>query len=319
MLAKGPVGVVLTTIPLALAVVLHVRAGKRLSMPLVGGLLMACLIAIPWYVLAELQTPGFLKYFVFGEHIQRFLTPQWSGDLYGHPHLQSRGMIWAFMTLSLLPWSGVAAAVLVYRRAHVSDMLREAPRWFWVALAWGLAPALVFTFARNIMWAYVLPGLPGMAMAITYILWRLWLVRLGATSAEPAPLRRLQQLAICVPFLFVCIGVPSLRILDGSRSQKELVAFFLQSASGSEANLIYFRKSVPYSARFYSAGKALAASFDQRSDFLSVHIADSNCDYYAVKKNNFARLPSDFKMALVAVSFFGEYVLYADKALAGKT
>jgi len=281
--------------------------------------LTACLIAIPWYVLAEWQTPGFLKYFFFGEHIQRFLTPQWSGDLYGHPHLQPRGMIWAFLTISLLPWSGVVAAVLVYRRTHVRDMLREAPCWFWVALVWGLAPALVFTFARNIMWPYVLPGLPGMAIAITYILRRLWLVRRGAASAETAPVQRLQRLAICVPLLFVCIAVPALRIIDGNRSQKELVAFFLQSASGSKSSLIYVREDVPYSARFYSSGRALAASCAHRRDFLSAHIADKDRDYYAVKKNNFARLPSDFRMALVPVSSFGEYVLYADTAAAVKT
>ena len=33
------------------------------------------LLAAPWYVLAEIRTPGFLEYFVIGEHWNRFAVP----------------------------------------------------------------------------------------------------------------------------------------------------------------------------------------------------------------------------------------------------
>ena len=60
---------------------------------------------LPWYLLAERKTPGFLDYFLVGEHWRRFTVPGWDGDRYGNAHLEPRGMIWAFLLQACLPWS----------------------------------------------------------------------------------------------------------------------------------------------------------------------------------------------------------------------
>ena len=60
---------------------------------------------LPWYGLAELRTPGFLEYFLVGEHWHRFTVPGWDGDRYGHAHVFARGTIWLFAALAALPWS----------------------------------------------------------------------------------------------------------------------------------------------------------------------------------------------------------------------
>jgi hypothetical protein len=57
----------------------------------------------PRYVLAELRTPGFLQYFLMGEHWHRFVTPGWTGDLSGKAHAFPRGSIWPFAIAACLP------------------------------------------------------------------------------------------------------------------------------------------------------------------------------------------------------------------------
>jgi 4-amino-4-deoxy-L-arabinose transferase-like glycosyltransferase len=52
-------------------------------LPWVTGTVLTLLLVVPWYALTEYRTPGFLHYFIIGEHIQRFLVPHWPGDLYG--------------------------------------------------------------------------------------------------------------------------------------------------------------------------------------------------------------------------------------------
>ena len=48
---------------------------------------MTLLMALPWYWLMEINSPGFIDYFLLGEHFLRFIDPSWSGDKYGFPKL----------------------------------------------------------------------------------------------------------------------------------------------------------------------------------------------------------------------------------------
>ncbi len=44
------------------------------------------LLALPWYWIAELRTPGFLEYFLVGEHWHRYITRAGQATGYGNPH-----------------------------------------------------------------------------------------------------------------------------------------------------------------------------------------------------------------------------------------
>jgi len=88
LLAKGPVAVVLTALPIGLWTLLQRRwleVWQRL--PWLGGLTLTICLSVPWYALAEHKTPGFLDYFLVGEHWKRFTVPGWKGDLYGNAHV----------------------------------------------------------------------------------------------------------------------------------------------------------------------------------------------------------------------------------------
>src|SRR3546814_706681 len=84
LLAKGRVAIVLTGMPIFCWALWQkdLKASLR-CLPWVGGILLMLAIALPWYLLAEHRTPGFLRYFIVGENIERFINPGWAGDKFG--------------------------------------------------------------------------------------------------------------------------------------------------------------------------------------------------------------------------------------------
>lgn len=75
------------------------------SLPWIKGALLMLALSLPWYLLAERQTPGFLHYFIVGEHFQRFTVKGWQGDLYGSGHASPLGTIWLYGLTMFLPWT----------------------------------------------------------------------------------------------------------------------------------------------------------------------------------------------------------------------
>src|SRR5690606_21406355 len=87
LLAKGPLALVLIG-GASLAWALWAPEGRKAlkAQPWSAGLALMLAISLPWYVAAELKTPGFLRYFLVGEHFLRFVDAGWTGDRYGTAH-----------------------------------------------------------------------------------------------------------------------------------------------------------------------------------------------------------------------------------------
>ncbi len=253
LLAKGPVATVVTALALglwALCTGSWLKTWQRL--PWLRGTLLTAVLALPWYLLAEHRTPGFLQYFIVGEHIQRFLVSGWTGDLYGQGHAELRGLIWLFGAGGFLPWTLVTALALgllwMSRRAQNGEgtvTLTAAPPVFrsqeWPYLvAWTVAPLVFFTAARNILEAYVLPGLPAFAL--------LTVVLVFAAAKQSPWLSRVWLLGLVAPVLWV--GWLTLSDQPEQRSQRALLRRWPENTP-----LVYFYVR-PLSANFYSKGQA---------------------------------------------------------------
>ncbi len=118
-------------------------------------------IVLAWYIPAEIYYPGFLKYFIVGEHFQRFLEPGWKGDMYGMAHRQAIGMIWLYWAVSIAVWLPIFIYGIVKDKPLINSKLDSQTKWLW---AWILAPLLFFTLSRNIIWTYTLTALPAFAL-----------------------------------------------------------------------------------------------------------------------------------------------------------
>ncbi|MBI5014003.1 MAG: glycosyltransferase family 39 protein [Deltaproteobacteria bacterium] len=164
-LAKGPIALVLVGLALVVWLTLVRRWRLAVELPWVGGIAVFLAVAAPWYALAERATPGFLQYFLVNEHVLRYVSHNY-GDLYGSGRAQPYGASWVMLAGAFLPWTvlAVAALVRVFRGRRLGETLRAEP-WLAFALVWGLTPAFFFTFARQMLLTYLLPGLPGLAVA----------------------------------------------------------------------------------------------------------------------------------------------------------
>ncbi|MEX0970937.1 MAG: glycosyltransferase family 39 protein, partial [Paracoccaceae bacterium] len=174
MLAKGPTAVVLTGIPLFLWLLLGNRWALLLRLPWLTGLALLLVLTVPWYVAAEMKTPGFLRYFIIGEHYERFVVPGWEGDLYGSGHARPKGLIWAYGLAFFLPWTLFAMALLAkpMRMVRAARALGNGAGMY--LLLWALSPMILFTPAANILPSYVLPAIPAGAILVVLLGCAVW-------------------------------------------------------------------------------------------------------------------------------------------------
>ncbi|GEM79143.1 ArnT family glycosyltransferase [Vibrio superstes] len=244
MLAKGPLILVLFGIAVLPWLILQhglIGAIKELSarFPLVGGTALLFALSLPWYLLAEQATPGFLEYFIVGEHFSRFVVSGWEGDLYGSAHDEVRGAIWWFWLYSAAPWSVVLPLLFCWKQKKgLKHLLKQSPL-FSFLLFWLISPMLLFTFAGNILPAYVLPGIPALAGLIAILLDdidrdALW-VKLTAGV---------------VPVLLVAAAMVLQQGIGDERSDKVLLAKTTPKVT------TYYVGKRPFSGQFYSAGQA---------------------------------------------------------------
>jgi 4-amino-4-deoxy-L-arabinose transferase-like glycosyltransferase len=315
LLAKGPIGVVLTFIPIGIWVLC--KSGWRVlwsRIPWIKGLLFTAALTLPWYLAAEARTPGFLNYFFIGEHWKRFTQTSWSGDLNGFVHNQPRGMIWLFWLMAAFPWSFVFLVFWIWtfiKRHQFLSFFHKADEWTIYLLLWAISPMLFFTLSGNILWTYVLPGLPAFSLLLGQ---GCFPISPPYTGEDPddhrwAVARPIAGLLTPVVFgLFILVW----SMIPAKYSQKYLIYRYLVSRPNTESQLIYLYDR-PYSAEFYSSGNALKATdLAQIDAFFSNNVQD----FIAVKREDLVGLLENFhkkfNKKLVNLGTYDNFILLCE-------
>jgi 4-amino-4-deoxy-L-arabinose transferase-like glycosyltransferase len=160
MLAKGPVAPFLA----ALIIVLFALAAHESKLVLktlwLPGILLFCVIALPWYIAVQVRNPEFFHDFILEHNFARFTT-----NLYHHPE-----PFWYYapvILLALVPWTVFVIAALVRPvRVWWSERKLVAPepdfefQFGLFALIWLIVPAVFFSFSRSKLPGYILPAVP---------------------------------------------------------------------------------------------------------------------------------------------------------------
>ena len=157
MLAKGPVAPFLAAVVAVLfALLVHESRliVRTLSLP---GILLFCVIGLPWYIAVQLRNPQFFHEFILEHNLARFST-----NLYHHPE-----PFWYYIpviVLAIIPWSVIALVAFAQsvrvwwaERAGQSDSDLQ----FRVFLClWLVVPVLFFSISRSKLPGYILPAVP---------------------------------------------------------------------------------------------------------------------------------------------------------------
>jgi 4-amino-4-deoxy-L-arabinose transferase-like glycosyltransferase len=288
LLAKGPVATVISAIPIALWVLINNRwIDTWKKIPWISGFAFTLLLSLPWYIAAELKTPGFLEYFIVGEHFHRFIDTGWTGDRYGKGHAHIKGTIWLYSLIVLLPWTPFILAPLTKIKKITQAIRQDSEKWTLYLICWGTAPMLFFTLAGNILPSYVLPAIP----AIGFLALELWSQSTSPASVTSPEWCKFYSSSMATSLVIVTstlIGISIYPQLVAHKCEKFTVQYTQQQRKGNLGNLYYWEKRF-YSAEFYSQGNATTI-YDLKK--LNASLSNDRKDFIVIRKKDLRDIPA---------------------------
>ncbi len=265
LLAKGPLVLVLVGGPIFLWLLWRNKWHELRKIPWGYGFFLTAIISLPWYIAAEFKTPGFINYFIVGEHFLRFVDSGWKGDLYGTAHKELYGTIWLHWIWASLPWGLITIGMLIVRwgfsiKPH--NFLKEkiSDEQALLLLA-ALFPSLFFTFSGNVLWTYQLPALPPLAILISTLI------------ANANPINKVKRSAfvittVTIPIVLMLIGLYTHFSPNKLKTEKSLVSYYDKHKNYDTPPLIYIEKA-PFSARFYSKGQVVQMTLAELKNMIN--------------------------------------------------
>ncbi|MDP8244382.1 MAG: glycosyltransferase family 39 protein [Candidatus Hinthialibacter antarcticus] len=305
-LSKGLIGIVFIILPVFVGVVLSSEWRNAIKrFPLVTGFLLTSLIAVPWHVMAEFRTPGFLDYYFVGEHFKRFFVAGWEGDLYGSGHKRARGTILVYALIDTMPWSILFIAALAWLRMKGMKFFQVFNDiWSWYLLAWFITPLVFFCFARNIVFTYALPSLPPFAILAVWVFHLV--LRKNGMDAQPFRLRNSSEngvlflsnqvlvlAVLIVPVLCLSLGVFSNALLQKHAEQQKIISKFQDLSENQEQPELYYIGKNGYTMSFYTHGQ-INMVHSPESEVISTALNDIDRDYFILSKSMKRKASIDF-------------------------
>ena len=290
LVAKGPLAIVLIGMPIFFYLLIKggwIKAIKEL--PWIGGIFIGILIPSIWYFAAEAKTPGFLEYFLLGEHVYRFIKPGWTGDLYGTAHAQPKGTIWVYASISLLPWSFFL--IIGWIKKPIASLLaiKESPLRVFL-LCWILSHLIFFSLPANIIWPYYLPMAPAFAILFADLIGdkpilSKWLAYFSVVFIS---------LALAVGFYFA-----EIRTSDNIKSGKNIIQLWEKENPTHDSQLNYLSGKRLFSLEFYSSGRAIQI---KSQDAIRELIKNKSIDFLLINKDEYKNLPTDISKHFIKLS-----------------
>lgn len=194
-LTKGPVGIVLPLVIVGIALGLKKRWILLREMHLFQGAVVVLLVSGPWYLLATLRDPEYMRTFLWDHNILRFFT---SHEGIGH----SEPFFYFLPVLlgSFLPWSFFLPAILLYLWNKRGNQDHEE-RFF--LLVWFVTVFAFFSLSNNKVGTYILPAFPPLAL-LTGDLFKQF------TEEESRPWGKRWILCATFVWLFFLLSIPPL-------------------------------------------------------------------------------------------------------------
>jgi len=242
MLAKGPVAPSLAV----MVIVFYAGAVRDWRLILrtlwLPGILLFCVIALPWYWAVQMRNPSFFQEFIVEHNLARY-----SKNLYHHTE-----PLWYYFpvtTLALLPWAVFVIAALIQsvvalRRLRTSTGAGERgfENQFGVfAGCWLIVPVIFFSISQSKLPGYILPAVPAGALLLTeYLRQRIERSEAESVAKWLAVLHALLAAAPMVPALLIVYLIAQHRLPGG---QPVLVALGVAFALSAGIALTLVRKT----------------------------------------------------------------------------
>ncbi len=312
LLVKGPIVGVLVLLPLIAWIIIEKQGlAAWQKIPWFKGSALMLLIAVPWYIMAEIESPGFINYFLVGEHYKRFVDLGWHGDLYGVAHKHPYGKIWLLWLFASFPWSFIFLGCILSwpLRKNKSITLKNACQssWHRYLMLWAIAPMVFFTFAGNILYTYVLPGLPAFAIMVTEML----CLRFDINAIMQSRWLYAGLIIPVVGLFFMGLVWVTPEKLKFEKNQKYLVNIYQQSKHSDQSQLSYSANKRLFSIDFHTQGQANHILINRHS---TTKLSNNQVEDYLIMKKSKLSIHKDGLLKNFAViAEYRKYVLIKEK------
>jgi 4-amino-4-deoxy-L-arabinose transferase-like glycosyltransferase len=279
-LTKGPVAIVLFVLPVGIWTAVHRKWAALRAHSWIAGIALFSAIVAPWFILAEIRNPGFLRYFFINENLLRFLSARY-GDRYGTGHVLPRGSAIPIFLLGTLPWAPVAIWLVVKRRWQVirSTLRDESSSLFFIGF---LSIVLFWGLARQLLPTYVLPAIP------LFAAWLALELRHTTFPVDKLPIVTAGTIAAwCLVIVAVFPAVVS-RSTHDVLSETERVL-----GPKVDTTTIVFAGRAPHSAFFYAPGLITQHSPESLHDSLTRVLDAKGESLLVIRDGEWAKFPQD--------------------------
>ena len=298
-LTKGPVALILFGIPVCCWTLLHRKREVLKEQAWVFGIFIFLVITVPWYLIAEMRTPGFLKYFFLNENLLRYTTHNYS-DRYGYGHLFPYGSAVVMLFLSCLPWT-LYAPIKLFRGPQKKEILSfykdHSSGLFFLGF---VGITFFWCFSRQLLVSYLLPAVP------LFSVWLAMMVKRTGISVYT-----IQIIAIATVIIYgtgCLVGQP---FLSRSFSTKEIINIACKKADQLKLkkSFVVVRKT-PYSAYFYGGDHIIPHPKETVLKSVLRGLNSGNDYLYIIKKRYVKRIPREVLRKLNPLDAYGSWTLF---------
>lgn len=276
-LTKGLIGILIPGMVILLWVLASKQWKKIPSLLNPIGLIIFCVIALPWVYLMHLKYPAFLQYFFIDQQFSRFSSDQFNNKL-----------PWPFyllcLLISFLPWFFVSQ--FKFSKQDFSQSLGSSI--LTLMLIWFVSVTTFFSIPPSKLAGYILPATPPLAVFIAIMVDRV------LTSNK---INRFQTWA--TPVLVLVVGVAFISLPFTARPKNLLYVNITALYSLGAGILIfsillifyYLKQRISYFTLMFSMAIMLCMSVS-----LGVRILDvqNNANQVSFQKNITANMPIVF-------------------------
>ena len=309
LMSKGPLAGVLITMPIITWLIMSDNWRYELQrIPLFSGTILMLALTLPWYLMVEQATPGFLNYYIIGEHWERYTTVDWQGNQFGSTHSSFTGAIWLDWLVAAFPMSLiliVALFTLIKRKksAALPILGEDCSRYL---ILWIITLMFFFTFTKNTTINYVLPSLPATALLVA----KLWQIKSEKNNNVSKQTRKsiagIALISVLFPLFFLAVILFYMPKVADRNSEKFLIENYQKFNSSGQTRLIYLFER-PASAQYYSNGKAEVIA--SRNEIIAIVKQEPNV-FLAISVEAFRNTPENIKQCLLKIDRFGRYILF---------
>jgi 4-amino-4-deoxy-L-arabinose transferase-like glycosyltransferase len=245
-MTKGPIVLVMVGLPVLIWSLLFRRWQDLRTQQWYLGITLFGLMVAPWFIAAELRSPGFLRYFFINENLLRFVVHEY-GDRYGDGHIYPRGTAVLMMLLAAAPWSIVGPIQFFKNRKILSfALLRKDPLLMYFLLV-VVVNTLFLAMARQLLMTYLFPLVPAYLVFLA-------MLRERVLQLSFFDERKISSAGVALVAGVAVVGMLAVPYSMGCSTKSILTKAQAYKKAGEK---IYFVRRVPFSAYYYAPADVL--------------------------------------------------------------